>query len=78
MKTMFGGRAPAWAALLLAGSATAQQPGATPVTVNNFIRAETDLYFGNAVKEAGGGVGKGHYSREMADVDKQMVIRMNR
>ncbi len=77
MKTMFVRCVPAWAALLFAGFATAQQPGATPVTVNNFIRAETDLYFGNAVKEAGG-VGKLHHSREMADVDKQMVIRMNR
>ncbi len=48
-----------------------------PVTVDNFVRAETDLYLGNSVKEAGG-VGKLNHSRTPADVDKQTVIRMNR
>lgn len=64
---------------VLAGTAVfAQQPGKpVPVTVDNFTRAETDMYFGNAVKEAGG-VGRLHHNREMPSVDHQMVIRMNR
>ena len=39
-----------------------------PVTVENFIRAETDMYFGVvALKE--GGFGKFEHHREVADVD---------
>ena len=36
-----------------AGLASAQSPPANtvPVTADNFIRAESDLYFGNLVKE---------------------------
>ena len=57
--------------------ARAQSPGeAAPVTVDNFIRAETDLYFGNSVKD--GGFGKFHHNREPTPIDKQSVIRMNR
>ena len=43
-----------------AASAHAQSPPdkTVPVTADNFIRAESDLYFGNAVKE--GGFGKFH------------------
>jgi hypothetical protein len=48
-----------------------------PVTVDNFIRAESDLYLGNAAKDAGG-VGKFLHHREPTPVDKQPVIRMNR
>ena len=51
-------------------------PEAIPVTADNFIRAETDLYFGNAVK--GGGFGKFMHNREPTPIDKQLVIRMNR
>jgi hypothetical protein len=47
-----------------------------PVTVENFIRAETDLYFGNIVKN--GGFGKFTHHRELTPIDKQSVIRMNR
>ncbi len=39
------------ATLAAAGSALAQS--ATPVTVDNFIRAESDTYFENFVKESG-------------------------
>ena len=47
-----------------------------PVTVDNFIRAETDLYFGNIVKD--GGLGKLIHRREPAAIDNQTVIRLNR
>jgi hypothetical protein len=46
------------------------------VTADNFIRAESDLYFGNVVKD--GGFGKFHHIREPTPLDKQDVIRMNR
>jgi hypothetical protein len=49
---------------------------ATPVTADNFARAESDLYFGNAVRDRG--FGKFFHIREPAPIDKQMVIRMNR
>jgi hypothetical protein len=47
-----------------------------PVTVENFVRAETDLYFANVVKD--GGLGKFTHRRELTPIDKQTVIRMNR
>jgi len=64
---------------ILAGAAAfAQQPGqSVPVTVDNFIRAETDMYFGNAIKDAGG-IGKFVHRREVMSVDHQTVIRSNR
>ena len=51
-------------------------PATIPVTADNFIRAETDLYFGNIVKD--GGFGKLRHFREPAPIDEQHVIRMNR
>ncbi len=51
-------------------------PEAIPVTVDNFARAETDLYFASSVKE--GGFGKFWHSREPTPIDRQTVIRMNR
>lgn len=48
-----------------------------PVTVDNFGRAESDLYFANAVKDAGG-PGKFFHHRTPMDIDKQSVIRPNR
>ena len=59
----------------LATSALAQN--AVPVTVDNFPRAESDLYFGNVVKDAGG-VGRMYHHREPMQIDKQTVIRANR
>lgn len=47
-----------------------------PVTVDNFPRAESDLYFSGLVKE--NGLGKIGHRREPADVDHQTVIRLNR
>lgn len=49
---------------------------ATPVTVDNFTRAESDLYFRNVAKE--GGLGKFAHRREPAAIDNQTVIRLNR
>ncbi|MGX0962525.1 hypothetical protein AB7M63_002974 [Bradyrhizobium japonicum] len=61
--------------LLLASTAQAQSP--LPVTVDNFARAESDLYLGNGVKDAGG-TGRLSHHREPIQVDKQAVIRSNR
>ena len=57
---------------------TSQSPLAvpTPVTVDNFIRAESDLYFRSVVRE--GGLGKFAHRREPAAIDNQIVIRLNR
>jgi hypothetical protein len=49
---------------------------AVPVTVDNFVRAESDLYLGNIVKD--GGLGKFNHRREPASIDDQLVIRLNR
>ena len=46
------------------------------VTEDNFRRAESDLYFGNSIKQ--GGAGKFHHIREIMPIDKQTVIRANR
>ena len=46
------------------------------VTPDNFTRAETDMYLGRFVKE--GGLGKIFHNREVASVDNQTVIRLNR
>lgn len=51
-------------------------PAALPIIVDNFARAESDLYMGNAVKD--GGFGKFTHNREPTPIDKQLVIRMNR
>lgn len=61
----------------LAGMAQAQSGSPVPVTVDNFARAESDLYLNNAVKDAGG-IGKLLHHREPARIDKQPVVRMNR
>jgi len=50
---------------------------AVPVTADNFRRAESDMYFASAVKQAGG-VGKFHHHREVMPIEKQTVIRANR
>jgi hypothetical protein len=50
---------------------------ATPVTAENFVRAESDMYFGViALKE--GGFGKFEHHRAPADVQNQTVVRLNR
>ena len=57
----------------------AQETGnipAVPVTVDNFVRAESHLYFNNSI--SGGGFGKFHHVRELLPIDHQTVIRGNR
>jgi hypothetical protein len=49
---------------------------AIPVTADNFIRAESDLYFGSIVKD--GGLGRFNHRREPEPIDNQAVIRANR
>lgn len=63
-------------------SETLERPAtttSTPITVtpDNFMRAESDLYFaGVAIRE--GGFGKFEHHRQLADLDHQNVIRLNR
>ncbi|WP_431017543.1 DUF1254 domain-containing protein [Bradyrhizobium pachyrhizi] len=63
--------------LWLAGQGTSSAQAPVPVTVDNFARAESDLYLGGAVKDAGG-IGKLLHHREPIQIDKQTVIRSNR
>ncbi len=46
------------------------------VSPDNFARAESDLYFANAVQD--GGFGKFFHIRELTPIDHQIVIRQNR
>ena len=67
-----------WKAPPLVASASdgAAAEGGVSVTPDNFVRAESDLYFGNIVKD--GGFGKFLHRREPAAIDNQTVIRLNR
>jgi hypothetical protein len=51
-------------------------PELVPVTVENFARAESDMYFGGVIKK--GSLGAFHHDREPADINHQTVIRLNR
>jgi hypothetical protein len=64
-------------AAALVSLARALTPDTIPVTVDNFIRAESDLYFGHAIDDAGG-IGRFFHHREPMAIDKQTVIRANR
>jgi hypothetical protein len=58
--------------------ALAQTAGETiPVTTDNFVRAESDLYLSGILKDSGT-VGKFNHNREPAQIDNQTVIRLNR
>ena len=59
-----------------AAGKTSSLTGGVPVTADNFPRAESDLYFGNIVKD--GGLGQFTHRREPVAIDKQTVIRLNR
>jgi hypothetical protein len=63
--------------LVLATAGAAQAQTAIPVTVDNFIRAESDLYFAGILKDSGA-IGKFLHRREPARIDNQTVIRLNR
>jgi hypothetical protein len=77
MKTRLAVYASALALTAIYG-ARAQPPAtnAIPVTVDDFIRAESDTYAPNLVKE--GGLGKLHHRREPASIENQTVFRLNR
>ena len=62
--------------LAFASAAAAQAP--QPVTVENFIRAESDMYMGGMLKDSGGRLGTFNHRRAVADIDHQTVIRLNR
>lgn len=72
------GRAALAVSLVAFGGSVAQaaEGEPVPVTVENFGRAESDLYFGAVVKE--GGFGQFAHRREPATIDNQTVIRLNR
>jgi hypothetical protein len=62
---------------LSAPGAHAQTADAIPVTAENFVRAESDLYFDNIVRR--GGFGRFDHNRDLAAVDaNQLVVRSNR
>ena len=63
-------------ALTAVTAAFAEQP--VPVTVDDFIRAESDVYMTGLFKDSGGHLGRFNHRREVADVDHQTVIRLNR
>ena len=74
---------PTWAcvALLLAATCSvvlAQQPPGTvvPVGVDNYIRAQSDVYFGQTVKA--GAFGRFRHGRELAPVASRGIVRPNR
>lgn len=51
---------------------------AVPVTVDNFTRAESDVYLAGLVKDSGGALAKFNHRREPASIEHQTVIRLNR
>jgi hypothetical protein len=55
---------------------TSQPLNRVPVTAENFVRAESDLYFSMIVKE--GGFGKFEHHRDLTPIDGQTVVRQNR
>ncbi len=66
-----------WSVVSFAMASSAFAQGSIPVTVDNFIRAETDLYFATPVEQAGG-TGKFFHYREPMQIDHQTVVRANR
>ena len=63
--------------LMSASAAIAQDAKPTAVNAHNFVRAESDLYFRKAAVDDAS-FGKLTHRREMASIDKQDVVRMNR
>jgi hypothetical protein len=64
-------------ALAAINGGQAQSPAGSPipVTADNFVRAESDRYFG--VVEKQGGFGKLNHRRALMPIDKQTVVRTN-
>jgi hypothetical protein len=68
----------AWSLAITASTALAQAPStpSVPVTIDNYNRAQTDVYFAGIFKNAG--IGKLLHGRELAAVAQQGIIRPNR
>ncbi|WP_178121001.1 DUF1254 domain-containing protein [Pseudomonas sp. ADAK13] len=64
------------ATTLAMGSVDASLAAPIGVTPDNFVRAESDLYFSRVVRD--GGFAKFKHSREFPAIDKQIIIRLNR
>ena len=62
--------------LVLIYAALAQAPSVLPVTIDNYNRAQTDVYFG--LIAGGGGFGKFVHSREISPITQRGIIRPNR
>lgn len=57
-------------------TASAGEPQPLRVTVDNFRRAESDMYFARFAAQ--GGFGEFRHERDVAPIDEQTVIRLNR
>ena len=78
MKTVLTTFAIAAALAMASVAALAQSAsGPIPVTVDNYVRAETDKTFAGLIA-MGDGIGKFHHNREMVPVDVHVVQRGNR
>ena len=66
-----------FAALGSMGDLQARAADTVPVTVDNFIRAESDLYL-SAVALKEDGFGKFEHHRDLTPIDAQTIIRQNR
>jgi len=65
------------AAIIPTTPSNAEESGKTTVTVDNFVRAATDLEFGKYLARSGG-VNRFSHFREPTPIDNQPTIRMNR
>lgn len=61
-------------ATICTGAAFAQPQSVTP---DNFVRAESHMYFAGTVKSAGG-IARFHHNRQPMAIDDQKVVRANR
>lgn len=71
----YGTMASCMAAIVMAPGVNAEAATA-PVTVDNYVRAETDGYFSAVARR--GGFGQFVHRRTMVELDKQSVVRSNR
>lgn len=58
-------------------TAVLAQQAAVTVTPDNFVRAESDMYFAGTVKSAGG-LARFHHNRQPMAIEDQKVVRANR
>src|SRR5262245_59149793 len=76
--TLFDVQAVLLAVTLVCTATSTQSPSkSVPITIDNFVRAESDRYFGNALKDAGD-LGKFGHHRELMPVERRVVVRPNR